>query len=60
MTAVNKYEDDDKVSHVKYNFFSSSNRVNFKAVIANLIHELFGTVSHAKVLYCLSARRLKV
>lgn len=59
MTAVNKYEDDDKVSLVKYIFFSS-NRVNFKAVITNLIHELFGTVSRAKALYCLSARRLKV
>ena len=34
--------------------------MNFEAVIANLIRELCDTVSHGKVLGCLSARRLGV
>ena len=42
------------------NVFFPLNLMNFKAVIANLIHELCDTLSHGKVLRCLSARRLGV
>lgn len=40
--------------------FPPLNRVNFKAVIANLIHELCDTLSHGKVVCCLSVCRLEV
>lgn len=42
------------------NAFFPSNFVNFEAVIANLIHELCETLSHGKVLCCLSVCRLGV
>lgn len=36
-------------------FFLYLNLANFKAVIANLMHELCDTLSHGEVLHCLSA-----
>lgn len=64
MTAVNKYEDDGEVNHMRckilFFFPSPLNLVNLEAVIANLICELCDTVSNGKVLCCLSVCRFGV
>lgn len=56
VTAVNKYEGDGEVNHVRCKMLFSPplNLVNFEAVIANLIRELCHTVSRDKALRCLS------
>lgn len=59
VTAVNKYEDDGEVSmwDAKHFFTPSQISWTWKAVIANLIHEHCDTLSHDKVLCCLSGVR---